>query len=707
MQTIFEDAGGVIWVGTFGGGINKYDPNRIKFRHYRHVPNDPNSLSHNQIFAIEEDSRNSQILWIGTFGGGLNKFNRITGEFTHYRNDPDNPFSLSEDFIQDVFVDNSGTVWIGTAANGLDKFDPDTEEFISYKHQPGDSNSLSDNRIRSIDMDSKGILWVGTYGGGLNKLNQETDTFTSYKHDPQNSKSLSNNVVKVILEGSKGQLWLGTLGGGLDRFNRETELFTHYQYDPDDTSSLSHNVVQSIYQDKDGILWIATYGGGLNKFNPQNETFTHFTEQDGLPHNSLYDILADKKGHLWISSNRGLSKFNPQNNMFRNYDINDGLQSNEFSSGASHKCKDGEMFFGGINGFNRFYPDSIKDNPHVPPIVITNFQKFNQDIELDRPVSQLEELVLSHKDYVFSFKFAALDYSSPEENQYAYMLAGFEENWNYSGSRRFVTYTNLDPGEYVFRVKGSNSDDVWNETGASIQITIIPPFWETWWFTALISALLVLSLVLVIARIKIKERKKRELNKRISDLKIAALASQMKPHFVFNTINSIQYLISNNDQKDALNYLSKFSRLLRMTLEHSLKSAIPISKETKFLELYLELEQFRHDHSFDYSLAVEQSIDADNMEIPIMCIQPYVENAIIHGLRHRSDRGELSIRLELEDNKILCTVQDNGIGIQNSLELKKSEQKQHTSVGMKITRERIELLQGSSKSRSGVEIKDL
>jgi hypothetical protein len=407
---------------------------------------------------------------------------------------------------------------------------------------------------------------------------------------------------------------------------------------------------------------------------------------------------------LWISTNRGLTKFNPVTEKFRNYGTHDGLQSNEFNSGASCKCSNGEMIFGGINGFNIFHPGNVKDNPHIPPVVLTGFQKFNRDVRLDTPLSEIKNLTFSHRDDVFSFEFAALDYSYPEKNSYAYMMEGFEENWNYAGNRRFVTYTNLDPGNYVFRVKGANSDGVWNEAGVSLNITVVPPFWRTWWFALLNTVLIGFIIFVVITRIKTRERKKAEMDRKISDLKIAALSSQMKPHFVFNTINSIQYLISCNNQKAALDYLSKFSRLLRLSLENSRKSNITITDEIKFLELYLQLEKFRSDDKFDYKIELGAGVKTNSMEIPVMCIQPFVENAIVHGFRHKEGRGLITIQFESDHNHIICKIADDGVGIKNTTSRQK---KSHNSMGMKITRERLSILNSAAAENDGVEVVDL
>lgn len=492
---IFRDRSGIMWIGTGFSGIDKFDSNKRKFRHYIHEPTNSNSLSNNHVISLYEDQ--SGMVWIGTSGGGLDKFDRETGRFTHHTHDPGNPNSLSDNTVWSVYEDHLGTLWIGTLSRGLDKFDRETGQFTHYTHDPNNPNSLSDNSVTSIYEDRFGTLWIGTFSGGLNKFERETGQFTQYTHDQNNPNSLSDNNVWSIYEDRYGTLWTGSYGGGgLNKFNRETGQFTRYRHDRDDPHSLSNDKVMSIYEDQSGTLWITTYGGGLNKFDREKEQFIHYTQKDGLPSTSLVGILGDDEGNLWVSTNKGLSKFNPRNETFRNYDVGDGLQGNEFDGiKAYFKSQTGEMFFGGLNGFNAFYPDQVKDNPHIPRIVLTDFKKINESVKLDTAISEIQVIKLSYKDNFFELEFAALDYTNPHKNQYAYKLEGFDKDWIYSGTRRYASYTNLDGGTYIFRVKGSNNDGVWNEEGTSIKIIITPPPWKTWWaytlyVVALVSAVL-------------------------------------------------------------------------------------------------------------------------------------------------------------------------------------------------------------------------
>jgi len=522
IRSIYEDRARLLWIGTWSGGLNKCDREKKKFELYQKVLNDPNSLSDNVVRAVLEDPLGA--LWIGTFGGGLNRLNRETGQYTHYRHNPKDPGSLSHDRIYALYQDRSGIIWVGTANGILEKFDSKTERFIHYRHDP---LGLNMPRMMSILEDSSGTLWIGTRGGGLDKFDRETGTFTHYHNDPNDANSLETNDVYVIYEAPSepGILWIGAFSGGLYKFDPAKEQFTHYIHDPADPESLCSNEVISIYEDLRGQLWIGT-DSGLNKFNRKDASFTSYTKKDGLPNEVIYGILEDHNGNLWFSTNKGLSKFDPLSETFKNYDVSDGLQSNEFNGGAYYKNEKGELFFGGINGLNAFYPERIKDNPFIPPVVITDFLISNKKVPvgamedgrtiLRKSITEAKQIELTHKDDVFSLEFAALHFASPEKNEFAYMMDGLDDEWNYVGNRQFVTYTNLSPGKYNFRIKASNNDGVWNEEGVALKIIVKPPFWLTWWFRgSVVLSLLVFAVSIFQIRTRTIRNTNLELEKRV------------------------------------------------------------------------------------------------------------------------------------------------------------------------------------------------
>jgi ligand-binding sensor domain-containing protein/tRNA A-37 threonylcarbamoyl transferase component Bud32 len=489
---LYIDRVGNIWLGSNANGVSKSNSKTKPFTHYYHKPKDANSLSENSsISSFFEDQKGN--LWIGTFGGGLNKYDSHTKTFNHYKHDPKNPHSLSHNSVMAICGDNSGILWVGTEGGGLNRFNPATERFSHYRYDSRNRNTLSHNAVDCIKKDKAGNLWIGTLGGGLNRFNPKTGEFTRWFANPKNPEALNNNWVTDIFQDSSGTLWIGARG--IHKFNQETETFTRFLHDDENPKSLSNNNINAFFESKEGILWIGTFNG-LNKFDHHENSFSVYNEKDGLPNNVICGIQEDNQGNLWIITFKGLSKFNPRLQKFKNFDVRDGLQSNQFSSQFYKSPSTGLFFCGGINGYNAFFPKNIKDNPHIPPVVFTDFKIFNESIKtnqnirdgrspLQTSITEAKVITLSHKDSVFSFEFASLDYSIPEKNQYAYKMEGFEENWTYSGTRHYVTYTNLDPGKYTFRVKGSNNDNVWNEEGAAITIIVTPPFWKTWWFTGI------------------------------------------------------------------------------------------------------------------------------------------------------------------------------------------------------------------------------
>jgi signal transduction histidine kinase/WD40 repeat protein/streptogramin lyase/GTPase SAR1 family protein len=451
---------------------------------------------------------------------------------------------LSQSSVTCILQDRRGFMWFGTQ-DGLNRYDG--YEFRIYRHDPRDISTISDNYIRCIYEDRNGFLWIGTNGGGLNRFDPGRERFTIYKHSINNSISLSHDDVRCIYEDLSGFLWIGTYGGGLNRFERKSFIFTRYMQDTHDYRSLSDNKVSVIYEDHYGVLWLGTSGGGLNQMiDREKGTFRYFREQDGLPSNVINGILEDNQGNLWISTNKGISTFDPKRHIFKNYDVDDGLQSNEFNSGAYFKSRSGEMFFGGINGFNSFFPEFIQGSPLIPPVVITNSLLFNRPATLqwndrgsplERVIEETDSITLSHKQNVFSFEFAALDYANPKKNRYSYKLEGWDKYWIYTDSRnRWATYTNLPSDDYIFRVIGSNKDGVWNQRGESIKLKILPPPWRAWWaYTIYIFVLVgIVNSILFVWTQKKKAFYERSVAQRLQQL------DKLKDEFMSNTSHELR-----------------------------------------------------------------------------------------------------------------------------------------------------------------------
>ncbi len=521
---LMQDRSGNLWIGTERGGLNKL--NR-KQQHFRYLGQGINNegLSGKDVTAILEASNG--IIWVGTSDAGLNRLEADGSKpkryrYTHFRAATNSSTTISHDHISALYEDRSGGIWIGTYGGGLSMYDPYGKQFKHYQYQRYTSNSLTSNYINTISGDQYGQIWIGTRNG-LTKLDKFRGRFTQYRHAPDNPNSLSDDEVWSIYEdfhANSWTLWIGTRSGGLNRFNRDTQEFTRFTRDFDDPTSLNNQAILSIYQDRAGDLWFGTYSGGLNKFNRETEEFSFLTERDGLVSNMILGILEDAQGNLWLSTNKGITKFDPntiesqKRPAVRSYDVSDGLQANQFNAGAFELADDGEMFFGGINGMNSFYPDSISDNPYLPPVVITAFSIRDQPADhlLAQATYGGKPIELSHDQNFISFEFASLDYTNPGKNRYAFRMLNVDEDWVQAGTRRFHTYTDLDPGTYTFSVRGSNNDGLWSDATTSVDIIVLPPFYKTWWFS-LGALLFVVALATIThkARVRYKLRRLMEI----------------------------------------------------------------------------------------------------------------------------------------------------------------------------------------------------
>jgi PAS domain S-box-containing protein len=489
--SVYQDRGGLLWVGTENGGLNLLNLRQEQFGSYLRRPADPNSLSPGEVTAIYEEPNGT--LWLGFYPRALDRLDLKTGQVTHYVPGPENKNALGKGRdLNGIYQDARGYLWLSGWEGGLDRFDERTGQFKHYRHNPDDPNSLITNYVFKIYGDRSGQLWLGQ-NDGVSRLNPVTEQFTSYRPDPRNPTSYGNWALAIYQDRS-GTLWFGRGGGMLSRFDDKTKTFVNYRPDSRDPHGLQGGNILAIHEDRAGILWLGATDG-LYRLDRQNGTFTRYTESHGLPNSAIQCILEDMAGRLWLSTNKGICRFDPQTERFRNYDVSDGLQSNEFGK-VCYQGPDGEMFFGGSHGFNVFFPEIIRDNPYVPPVVITSFKIFNKPVPigaksvLKKATPYIDSLTLSYRDNVFSFEFAALSYANSPKNRYRYKLEGLEPGWNEVGSKqRLATYTNLDPGKYIFRVQGSNSDGVWNEEGVSLPIFITPPWWNTGWFRALCAAI--------------------------------------------------------------------------------------------------------------------------------------------------------------------------------------------------------------------------
>jgi ligand-binding sensor domain-containing protein/serine phosphatase RsbU (regulator of sigma subunit) len=526
VAAIGEDSYGVMWVGTLGGGINEYHRKTGRFVHYKTDEKNSNSISHNDVRCFFIDKENN--VWIGTNGGGVNIYFRANNKFTFYKRNEAIQDQLKSNFVMALLIDRDDMLWIGTNGGGLTTFDRKTDQ---YEHRADLVENMHNKAVLSLFEDNEGLIWIGSWGDGVTSYDKKTGAKRDY--DKNNSTAFKGDgTVTAITQDKEGTLWIATYLDGIYSFDKSTQKFTHYTTD----DGLSSKNIYCLFVDKDGTLWIGTEGGGLcarnpadgtfrsyirkesgnsissntvycvnqdragnlwvgttsglNKLNMQTGQFNTYFERDGLPNDNIYSVLFDKEGNLWMSSNKGVSRFNPRvqnvnGSAFRNYDTKDGLQGQEFNQGAYYQARNGEIFFGGINGFNAFFPDKIKGNLHVPPVFITSYKRFGKEVALDTMITDKKYIELSWRDNFFSFEFVALDYVMPGQNKFSYKMEGVDEEWTPATNTRYASYTQLQGGDYVFRVKAANNDGVWNDEGAVLYIRINPPFWRTNWFYSL------------------------------------------------------------------------------------------------------------------------------------------------------------------------------------------------------------------------------
>ncbi|MFT6436275.1 MAG: PAS domain S-box-containing protein [Candidatus Azotimanducaceae bacterium] len=478
---LYQDEGGVIWVGTFNG-LSKWNAQTEIFPHIRQNATRKVNLTSNSITSFAETTDNN--VWIGTFEG-LNRWNSKLGEFDDLSRVS---VELTDDLVMSL-LEKDGVLWVGTMAGGVNLIKND-RVIGQFEYDEKDPQSLSSNAVSRLYVDSQDRMWLTTYGGGVNLYLGE-GKFRRYPIKDNPKGAFRDKRTLDIVEGPDGLFWIATDGGGvmlLDAESGDTKALVHKAGDL--TSLSSDNVISILYAD--GIMWVGTRDRGMNRYNPETGDFKRISKIDGLSSDAVYGMMEDGQGEIWTSGGKGLSVLNSETGEFSSYDSTHGLQSDDFNSGAYLKLSDGTFLFGGSNGFNAFDPDKIKGNTYVPPIRLTRFSKFNEVQRLQQPIYKSEVVDLAYNDFVIGFEFSALDYTAPEKNKYRYMLEGFDRDWVDANDTRQVTYTNLDSGEYVFRVIGSNNDKVWNEEGATIKVVVSPPLWATWWAYLLYALLCVI-----------------------------------------------------------------------------------------------------------------------------------------------------------------------------------------------------------------------
>ncbi len=680
IYALFQGKTGDLWIGTYEGGVNIFYRLNQAFQTYHTIKDDAKSLSCNAVWEFCEDHTGN--IWIATDGGGLNQFDPATSYFKHYNSKNSN---LNVDAVLTVYVDSQNDIWIGTWNGGFSLFNRRTKSFTTYTNKNSD---LSNNNVFDITEDQDGCLWLATHHG-LNKYNKNDHSFTVYTSE---NSGLISNYLEVIQRDMKGNILIGSVYGFFI-FDPETETFINYTHHPEDANSISNNFVNSIFEEDSSIIWIAT-NEGLNKLNRQTNQIVRYYKTDGLPNDLIFGIEKDDRGFLWISTNGGISRFDPKTETFKNYTKEDGLQGNLFIKKSHYRSRNGKIYFGGVNGFNILDPEDVTDNQTIPPIVITDFEIFNKPIKngsegspLKKHIGQTDEIVLSYKQTVFSFRFAALNYIISSKNQYAYMLEGFDKEWNYVGTQRMATYTNIDPGKYVFRVKGSNNDGVWNEEGASIKIRITPPFWHTLWFRLLACIVLIASLLTgyKIRTATIRHRT-RELEKHIKE-RTAQLENinQELEAFTYSVSHDLRAPLRSMEgfseilledcsgkldkkHKDYLGRISHASQQMSHLIDDLLKLSRLTRSEMHFNKVDLsrlvesimeEFEQTNSGRSVEWVRAENIIVQGDEALLKVM-LRNLIDNA--WKFTSKKKKAKIEFGRKQEKGKSIYFIRDNGIG---------------------------------------------
>jgi signal transduction histidine kinase/ligand-binding sensor domain-containing protein len=720
-----RDREGILWIGTSGGGINYYNPKKERFKLFTHNSNNLKSLSYNFAGSLFEDYEG--LIWIGTDGGGVNVYNPKTGSFKTFKNEPGNPYSISGNVIRGIAEDKDHDMWIGTWDAGLNRYDRKTGRFFRYMPDSKNPSSISNKTIWNIFIDHNNTLWISIYNIGIDLFDLKKGVIKRFRSNPEIPGSISGNNSWFFFEDPEKKMWVCTQNG-LDLYDSLTEKFKVINF-PD-------NDIGAFYKDKAGYIWVGTNTKGLFMCNKDGTILKTYNVTNVLPNNRIHAITQDNKGDIWISSNNGISRLNPEIQSIRNYTKEDGLQGDQFYQQSFLKTRKGELYFGGYSGLNSFFPDSLKDNDFIPPVYITDFQIFNKPVVYAVPggqfqthIGEAKEIKLNWDQSVFSFSFAAINYVHPNKNQYSYIMENFEKDWNSTdASRRYVTYTNLDPGEYTFRVKASNNDGVWNEKGTSLKIIILPPFWKTWWFRVIVlSAILII--ILLIFRLRIQQFKKQKilLEKSVA-LKTAELnelnASKDKffsiiAHDLKNPFNIIigfsemmKESVKLNDSATFYEYAVMINTSANQTLrllENLLEWAnsqrgklsfipVPINLKELITEEFVMIEEMAIGKNIELKSLVDDSL---TIVADTNMIRTILRNLITNAVKFTHKGGQVMVNAVTYNNQLEVAVSDTGIGmsgetmaklfrIDGNLSTRGTENEKGTGLGLFLCKEFVE-----------------
>lgn len=780
VRTIHQDFFENIWVGTYNGlyTINK---EKTIINQHLHDENNPSSLSQNSIYSIIGDTKGD--VWIGTYAGGVNYYDRSFDLFKNYYAGPNN-YKLNYKVISSIVEDAANNLWIGTEGGGINFLDKKTDKFTYYTHNKEDSKSISTNNVKSILKTKEGNLWIGTHDGGLNFLNptKKPFNFIKYKNNPKDSLSLSNDRIISLFEDYNKNIWIGTSGGGLNmldlkvdsflrieeitaaigdfvfnisktnnkevllisgseglaKINVNTKIITPIKYKNKNEEAENTTITLCAYEDEFNNLWIGTDGDGVFYYNTETKKSTRYGVEEGVPNQVIYTILPDNYNNLWFSTNKGLSRFNLKTRQFKNFDVSDGLTSNEFSYNSKIELDNKELMFGSANGIVFFNPNKITENSFIPPVYVTSISVNNKPFLSETRIDK--EIILDHNQNVFSFNFIALSYSQAHKNNYAYKLEGFDTHWNYIGNKKSATYTNLDPGDYIFKVKASNSDSLWNEKGQSVSVKILPPLWQTWWAYIIYFGLFIGALFLIRKYSLLRIHEKNELKQeRLAKEKIEEINRLKLKLFTnishdFRTpltliIGPLERMLKNKEGTDfvqkqhetmyrnasvllqLINQLLDFrkSESGKLKLKASNNNIVSFTENIK--KSFEELANFR---DIDYTF--KSSDEIIDIWFDVVNLKKVIFNLLSNAFKFTPDNGKIKIRIttitkDIQQNKFVkIEINDTGRGIPKKnlkfifnrfYQIERDENSRSgTGIGLALAKSVIKLHQGSIKVKS-------
>ena len=681
-----------VWIGT-SGGVDKLNPRYLQFKSLL-ITKDNKPFTTSTLYNVfsEKNEKGETNYWLSYWHGtGLLQ---TDADFKVKKQIIVKDKNGNSTIVSKALRGKDGYLWMATW-DGLWCYDDKNDKLVhSYKKDGPGTIHLTTNNLDYLIQDKKGRFWIGTYNRDLNMINMK-DSSVHVFHSGQGPYSLIDNRNDFLFEDSKGRIWI--TGTSLQLYNEATNDFTGYTSKPGDNTSLPGSI-NSMYEDHTGRLWITT-DGGLAWFDEKKHNFHTYTIKEGLPNDDCLAVTEDNQHNLWVTTSGGLCSINTNNLTISSYTANDGLATNQLGQSIFKDAK-GNIVFSlnqGNSPFISFDPAALLKNKTVIPFHFVSLSILGEEQSFEKPLEEIKSLQLSYKQNLFTVSFRALDYQNAAAIRYQCMLQGFDKTWIDISHRSNVTYTNLDGGTYILKVKATNASGEWLDKELRLTVIIDPPFWKTWWFyltcVLLLAAIVYIIFAQRVNKIRKEEEQKTAIANEVASLEMKALKAQMNPHFVFNSLSSIQESIISGKTDAAAKYLGKFSKLIRLVLEFSDVKLISLQQEINYLMLYLELESFRFEN-FHFNVSVTEHTNKDFIKIPPMLVQPFVENAIKHGLSHKHGDKNVDIHFdETNDSFIKVVISDNGIGRQQSAEINGSRKLAHQSMGMKITSDRLQLMQ--------------